>query len=142
MCEIQTFWGVSIPAGKKVELQIPDNLYTIVTNICLGEITKQEPTKVKLYLETILIDEIDEAKQEAPTEKHETVLTILIPNQFEQFPTNQIYSPLNKVYIEADGPNTIYISGYYDDIEDDAEEEEEEIIEGNIDEILMNKKLE
>ena len=142
MCELQTIWGIHVPSGKKVEFEIKDNIYSILTNVCLGKITKDEPTTVKMLIETILIDKVD-SKGEAPVDKKEVVLTILTPGKFEQYLTRQVFSPLNKVYFVSEGPNDIYLSGYYDDVEDDdeEEEEEEEIDETDIDNILIQKNI-
>lgn len=141
MCELQTFWGIRVPAGQKVEFSIKDNIYSVLTNVCLGSIAKEEPTTVKMTIETLLLEEID-SSGEAPVDKKELVLTVLTPGRYEQFTTNQVFSPLNKVFFTADGPNDVYLSGYYDDVEDDEEEEEEEEIEEtDIENILEQKNL-
>ncbi|OHT07367.1 hypothetical protein TRFO_24452 [Tritrichomonas foetus] len=137
-----TIWGIKINHGSQSKVPILDNVYTQLTNVCLGEISGQEPTFVKASIETIQIEKINETTAEAPVEKSSVILGVLTPSKIEQIQINQQYSPLNTVSIEASGPNDVYISGNYIDIsDDDEEEEEEEAFDEEMDEQQLTKKL-
>ncbi|OHT08877.1 hypothetical protein TRFO_22460 [Tritrichomonas foetus] len=136
-------WGIKILHGSQSKVPIQDNVYTQLTNVCLGEISGQEPTFVKATIETIQIEKLNESTGEAPVEKSSMILGVLTPNKVEQIQINQQYSPLNTVSIEASGPNDVYVSGNYIDISDDdeEEEEEEECAEESMDEQQLTKRL-
>ena len=136
------FWGIKVLHNTKSKIPIKDFLYTQLTNICLGEITENKPTIVKATIETVDIDKIDSATNDAPVHKTDLILGILTPNNHEMIQINQNYSPLDTVVITAEGPNDVYASGYYSPFEDEEEEEEEEEeAASDLDESELTKKL-
>lgn len=119
-------WGIKVRHGEKSKIPIIDNAYTILTNVCLGELLSNEPTSVSIEVETIELEKFDETTNEAPTTSSSFLLGVLTPNKIEHMQISQQYSPLDTVTVTANGPNDIYISGNYIAIDDDEEEEEEE----------------
>ena len=124
--EMVSFWGKVVPAGKKITLPMIDGYYTFLNSACLGEISSRDKSILKATVETILIDDTDEATSEAPTKKDEVIVASLIPNVCEQARVEMTFSPLNTVTFEVEGPNDVHLTGGYDTLSDDDEEEEEE----------------
>ena len=125
---IQTFWGKMIKPGEKVELESPDDVYTIMTNICLGEIDKKfinQSSTVKGKVETIQIDKIDPEGVSEPKEIINTVFGILTPSKCEHIRLHNFFSPLSTVELEVDGANNVYVSGTYIPISNEDEMEED-----------------
>jgi hypothetical protein len=131
----QLFWGIKVPANGKVKLPILDNLYTELTGACLGELTGLGESVLRVQVETILIDNIDDVTGEAEVRNEDIVVTILQPGQTEHSQVWLRFSPLNRVELQVTGPNNIHVCGFYDQLddeeddaeEDDSEEEEEEV---------------
>ena len=137
-------WGIKVLHGEKFDLPIQDNVYTMLTNISLGEINGDAPTFVKAIIKTIELDKYNESTKEAPEKTDTVLLAVLTPNKIEQISTSHHYSPLNhKVTIEVSGPNDVYLAGNYIDLSDfeEEEEEEEEVGEDAYDENQLTKTL-
>jgi hypothetical protein len=123
----QLFWGVKVPANGKVRLPILDNLHAELTGACLGELSGSGESVLRVHVETILIDSVDEVTGDAKVRTEDLVVTILRPDRAEHSQVWLRFSPLNRVDLQAVGPNDIHVSGHYDCLgEDDSEEEEEE----------------
>lgn len=121
-------WGIKVCHGEKTKIPIKDNLYTIVKNVSLGEISGDAQTLVKATVESIQLEKYNEATNEAPTITNSILIGALTPNKIEQISVTQQYTPLDTVTIEAAGPNDVYITGNYLYLSDEEEEEEEEAI--------------
>lgn len=124
---IQTFWGKSLQPGQKTELEIPDGAYTIITNVCFGEIKPDvnDCSIIKAKVELLQFKQAEISKQSRKT--METTIGCLKPNEIEIQKVNHVFSPLSKVEIENEGPNVVFISGMYNPIEDDSDEEINEL---------------
>jgi hypothetical protein len=122
----QLFWGIKVPANSKVRLPILNNRYTELTGACLGEVTDGGESVLRVHVETILIDDIDEATSDAQVRTEDLVVTVLRPGRTEHSQVSLRFSPLNRIELQAIGPNDIHVSGICDCLnEDDAKEEEE-----------------
>jgi len=125
---LQLSWGIRIPQNGKKKIPIIDEYYTILNNVCLGNIESEKQNLVIFNVRSINIDQIKDG--EAP-EDINVLQEVLIPHQCESIQLQLFFSSLNTVEIENKGPNEISISGKYELIEDDDDEEEFEEEEDN-----------
>ena len=130
----QSFWGQKLDPKQKMKIPIEDDKFTKLTSISLGEIQNENNNIVSIEISSILIDQIQ--NDEAPEEKT-NIDIILTPNKKESEQFSFKFSTLNTVEITNNGPNVVYISGYFEDF--DLYSEEEELFEEEEEE--QNKQL-
>lgn len=140
----QVFWGIKVEPGKKEVLEIPDDSYVNISAVCLGELVSDDidkPSILKAQVETVLIDQIDHKTQEAPITKADINVAVLRPEICEHTPVAYVFSQINNVTFEVEGPNPVYISGTYEDMDEDEDDDEEEEEEEEVNEKQLNEKL-
>jgi hypothetical protein len=130
---IKTFWGQIIHPGQTLEIECPDDVYTIVTGACLGELPtgRSGQSVLRAKIKKVLLDQIDPNKDSDPFQIHECIFAILIPEKMEFVRFSHLFSPLNTVELKVEGDFDVHVSGIYRPIQgdvsdDDIEEEEEE----------------
>ena len=124
---IQTFWGKTLQPGQKMDLDIPDGAYTIITNVCFGEIKAnvEECSIINAKVELLQFKQAEISEQ--PRKIMSTIIAKLEPKNIEFQKVYHVFSPLSKVEIENEGPNIVYISGIYSPIDDDTGDEINEL---------------
>lgn len=123
----QSFWGVVVSPGIKVELESPDDYYTIITGVALPEYEQSnvgESSILKGTVRTTVIDKIDPEKESDPETITKTNFAYLTPEKTEYVKMNHVFSPLSKVELEVIGPHTVHVSGKYLPVDHSGEEED------------------
>jgi hypothetical protein len=132
---IKTFWGRVIGPGESVEIECPDDVYTILTGACLGEIPdgKSGQTVLKAKVKRVLWDDAIESTELDPVQIDECIFAVLIPGKIEFIKLSHQFSPLNSLHLIVEGDFDVHVSGIYRplpiDVEEEEEEEEEELTE-------------
>ena len=135
----QSFWGIVLKPGEKFTLDPPDEMYTIISNVCFGEFpekVEEKPTTLSANVETQSIPKDNES--ESVVTKTSLVIANLIPNRIEQMSISQTFGPLSTVTLENNGQIELHISGYY--LPTDEEEEEDIGDEEDFEEEEKNEK--
>lgn len=125
---VPSFWGVVVTPGVKVELNSPDDYYTIITGAALPDYDKSksgESSILKGTVHTTVIDKIDPEKEFDPETVTNTNFAYLTPEKTEYVKMNHIFSPLSKVELEVVGPHVVHVSGKYIPVDVNEDEEEE-----------------
>jgi hypothetical protein len=119
------FWGQVVRAGGSAHLTCADDVYTVMTGACLGEIPAggSGPAVLRAKVTTILLDRVDPEANPEPKEVAEAILAVLEPGGREQLNVKHVFSPLNSVELSAAGALDIHISGTYAPLEPGEEEE-------------------
>ena len=140
---IPSFWGITVEPKKNSKIKILDGYYTILTNVCFGDLPEKFEKKsniLEAQIESIQIENMDPKSRDAPIKKEKINLCSLIPGEVEHLTINYIFSSLDQVNLKVMGDIPIHVSGKYVPIEDIEEEEEEEMEEEEILELTKEEE--
>lgn len=127
-----SFWSAVVKSGTKLTLEIPDNCYISITNVCLPTPPPDQHSPVRLiaHVKTISEDSLRDANETFKTTHSDTLLSSLLPGAGAHQHINALFSPLNIVELEVTGGADVHIAGLLMPIgalsgEEEEEEEEE-----------------
>ena len=121
------FWSKKVIPGQRTHIEIPDDCYVSITNVCIPELPKDDDKSPIRLIAHIKIIKPDKNNEESFTTTNNTCLiSSLVPGKIEQQQINVLFSPLNIVELEVNGTVPIHISGIRQQIQSLIEEEEEE----------------
>jgi hypothetical protein len=123
-----SFWGQIVRAGESAKLVCADDVYTVMTGACLGQVPPDEsaPAMLRAKVTTVLLDRVEPDVNSEPKEVTEAILAVLEPGGREQLEVQHVFSPLNSVEVSVAGRLDIHISGTYVPLESDSDEEWDE----------------
>lgn len=118
---IQSFWGDIFEPNTKTSLDKPEDMYTTISNVTLGDLPDNfstNPISVICHVESKGVEEGSE----------KNVIAQLIPGKSEHVLCNHVLPPDASIQLEIKGDYPVHISGYYTalDEEEDIFDEEEE----------------
>ncbi|KAH0792777.1 hypothetical protein GPJ56_003400 [Histomonas meleagridis] len=121
------FWAKKVIPGENSHLDIPDDCYVSITNVCIPELPENgDDSPIRLFAHVKIIKP-DKSNKDGFTATQSTCLIAsLIPKKIEQQQINVLFSPLNIVDLEVQGSVPIHVSGIRQQINSLIEEEEEE----------------
>lgn len=124
---IPLIWNQIIQPGKLQAVETPDDVYTLLQNVC---IENEGKAILKGKITSFLIDKVGESEEE-PVEVSEVTFAYLETGKCEHMTLHHVFSPLNTLELFVDGDVPVHVTGKYTPIEaedeyDDMEEEEEE----------------
>ena len=120
------FWSKKVIPNERAHIDIPDNSYVSITNVCIPELPKDDKSPIRLIAHVKLIKPDENNKDSFTTTQSTCLIASLIPGKIEQQQINVLFSPLNIVELEVQGTVPIHVSGIRQQIHVLVEEEEEE----------------
>jgi len=118
-------WGIVVEGGQKVELTPPEDVYVLISNVCFGEVKDSSSSSLIAFVDTVSLDEMKPEDDYPPETKVTCKIATLSPAICEHQSINQLFSPLSKLELECQGSNSIHVSGYYIDCDNNSDEEVE-----------------
>ena len=127
--ELQSFWGVKLLPHEKKLLDTKDELYTVMSSVCLKE-KGNEPQKVARLFANIRSVVIPDCHgkcccEETKQKDSRILLASLTPGVNTFLKQHMLFSPLDEVELVNESDVEFHLSGFYAPIESFSEPESE-----------------